>query len=466
MVQTPAAIVKAVIGVVILAAFALQAQAAAPASPGFKCRIVPPLSPEISAEDQAAQDAFCAIDVTSASVAMCPKNWSTSPAALIYSLEQTSWEGRAAEFEAQVCGVGGRARDQSHAELAMFKNSLNGRETSGTFAPSSVLYYHFSRLLQTRLRVPVAVLAEFPRDNYLQRVVVPGVKNSESKRLKMLHAGWLDMDKALSDPGNYPHRRELLTDNNNDLWGVFLLQAGHRYGPEVNGTRESGWGEGQNRDFQRTAPFLALREDLPLASAIKAGIALAREDEKMAEALSPTAPVQQIAWWMNDITEMVILDNLLGQQDRIGNIDYLWRWLWWDQGTLRFSQRRPDNQAAGKLRITILNDNDAGVRSGYANYARRTGMLDGWHHIDPGLYQRVQSLAADFSDAGPVASAVLGNYRLSSREAKGIIKRGIEIADQLRERCESGALRFDLSLRNVLNPGGAEMEPVSCSVGR
>ena len=102
------------------------------------------------------------------------------------------------------------------------------------------------------------------------------------------------------------------------------------------------------------------------------------------------------------------------------------------------------------------------MRNGYANYARRTGMLDGWHHIDPGLYQRVQSLAADFSDSGPVASAVLGNYRLSNREGKAIIERGIEIADQLRERCESGALRFDLSLSNVLNPAGAEVRPVSC----
>lgn len=463
--QASAAIVKAVVGIAILAAFAMQAQPAQPVNPGFKCHMVPPLSADISADDSAAQDAFCAIDVTSTSVAMCAKNWSTSPAALIYDLEHTPWEGRAVEFEAQVCAIGGRARDQSHAELAMFKNSLNGRETSGTFAPSSVLYYHFSRLLQTRLQVPVAVLAEFPRENYLQRVVLPGVKNSESKRLKMLHAGWQYMDRALSDPGNYPHGRELLTDNSNYLWGVFLLQAGHRYGPEVNGTRESGWGEGQNRDFQRTAPFLALREDLPLASAIKAGIALAREDEKMAEALSSTVPIQQIAWWMNDITEMVILDSLLGQQDRIGNIDYQWRWLWWDQGTLRTGKQRPDNQAAGKLRITVLNDNDAGVRSGYVNYARRTGMLDGWHHIDPGLYRRVQALAADFGDSGPVASAVLGNYRLSSREARGIIRRGIEIADQLRERCESGALRFDLSLTNVMNPGAAEVKPASCSRG-
>ena len=462
MLQTPAAIGKAVFGIVLLAAFALPAQSALPATPGFKCHIVAPLSGEISPDDRAAQDAFCAIDVTNTSVAMCPKNWSTSPAALIYNLEQTPWEGRAAEFEAQVCAAGGHARDQSHAELAMFKNSLNGRETSGTFAPSSLLYFHFSRLLQTRLRVPVAVLAEFPRDNYLQRVVLPGVRSSESKRLKMLHAGWLEMDKALSDPGNYPHRRELLTDNNNYLWGVFLLQAGRRFGPEMNGTRASGWGVGQNRDFQRTAPFLALREDLPLASAIKAGIDLAREDAKMAAALATPVPVEQIAWWMNDITEMVILDSLLGQQDRIGNIDYQWRWLWLEQGLLRAGKRRPDNEDAVKLRVTVLNDNDAGVRNGYANYARRTGMLDGWHHIDPGLYQRVQSLAADFSDSGPVASAVLGNYRLSNREGKAIIERGIEIADQLRERCESGALRFDLSLSNVLNPAGAEVRPVSC----
>ena len=426
------------------------------------CYTLPPLSGMQAAADKEAENAFCAIDFASASVAICPKTWSTSPAALVYDLGGTSWEGRASQFESDICAVGGHAREQARSELAIFKNSLNGRETSGTFAPASLLYYHFSRLLQTRIQVPVAVLVEFPVDQYKQRVVSPGLKDTNSKRLKMLHAGWQEMDLALSDPAGYAHRRELFTSDNETLWGVFLLEEGRRYGPEINGTRASGWGDGQNKDFQRTPPFLALRADLPLDEAVSAGLVEAKADAAMAKALQEQITAAQVAWWMHEITEIVILDTILRQQDRVGNIDYQWRWQWLEQGELRVSGTKPEVERAMRMRVSLLNDNDAGVRSGYANYASRTAMLDGWHHMDPGLYQRLQQLAADFASSGPVASAVRENYRLSSREAEGIIKRGVEVAAKLRERCEAGELRFDLTLAAVMDPSRARAEPASC----
>jgi len=420
-----------------------------------ECIAVQPLAAEVSPADRQAEQRFCQIDLAGESAAICPKIWSTSPGALLYDLAGTEWEGRTPAFEADVCPRGGKARDAARSELAIFKNSLNGRETSGTFAPASLLYYHFSRLLQTRVQVPVAVLAEFHAQAYRSRVVVPGLRESDSKNLKMLHAGWQEMDTALGAPGSYANKRELLTPDGR-LWGIFLLQEGHRYGPEVNGTRASGWGDGQNRDFQRTAPFLAMRKDLPLPEAIASAIAQAREDGAMAKALHSDVAVPQVAWWMNDISEIVILDTILKQQDRIGNIDYIWRWVWSEDGQVRLAGSQPADATAVKLRVTVLNDNDAGVRSGYANYASRTGMLDGWHHMNEGLYHRVQALARDFESSGPVATAVRENYRLSSREAEGVISRGIAVAQHLRERCDAGELRFDLDLETILAPRGEE----------
>lgn len=426
------------------------------AAPGLtvECVLVPHLAEEVAAEDVQAEEGFCGIDLADDSTAICPKIWSTSPGSLLYDLAGTSWEGRASAFETEVCPKGGTARDVARSELAIFKNSMNGRETSGTFAPASLLYYHLSRLLQTRVQVPVSVMAEFPADAYRKRVVVPGLQLSDTSRLKMLHAGWQEMDTALGAPGDYPHKRELLTSTGR-LWGVFLLGEGHRYGPEVNGTRASGWGDGQNRDFQRTAPFLALRKHLPLRDAISSAVAEARDDRAMEKALPGNLEARQLAWWMNDISEIVILDTILKQQDRIGNIDYVWRWAWSEGGQVHLAESQPAVAHAVKIRVTVLNDNDAGVRSGYANYASRTEMLDGWHHINRGLYRRVQALGADFAAAGPIATAVRTNYRLSRREAEGVISRGIHVASQLRERCKSGELRFDLDLVQMLAaPGG------------
>ncbi len=420
-----------------------------------ECVLVPHLAANVSEEDRQAEQNFCDIDLTNASTAICPKLWSTSPGSLLYDLTGTEWEGRASAFEAEVCPKGGSAREAANSELAVFKNSMNGRETSGTFAPASVLYYHFSRLLQTRVWVPVSVMAEFPAEAYRSRVVAPGLRLSDTSRLKMLHAGWQEMESALGAPADYPHKRELLTSSEH-LWGIFLLGKGHRYGPEINGTRASGWGDGQSRDFQRTAPFLALRKDIPLPEAIASAIVEAREDNAMDKALPSSVDVRQLAWWMNDISEIVVLDTILKQQDRIGNVDYLWRWAWSDGGQIHLSKTQPAAAHAVKIKITVLNDNDAGVRSGYANYASRTDMLKGWHHINPGFYERIQALGADFESDGPMATAVRTNYRLSRRESEGVISRGVQVAHYLRERCEAGELRFDLELEKILaNQGGA-----------
>ncbi|MEP4149508.1 MAG: hypothetical protein ABJL54_19980 [Halioglobus sp.] len=416
----------------------------------MQCEQLPPLEGVFSPEDLAEQAAFCAIDLSADDVAICPKTWSTSPGAVIYAVTDTQWQGRTAEFERTACAPGGHARELATAQLAVFKNSLNGRETSGTFSPSPLLYYHFSRLLQTKLHVPVAVRVEFPLAAYRPNVIKSGLAFTESSRRKMLHAGWQEMHGAAVAPADYSHRRELFTADNQRLWGVLLLQSGKRYGPEVNGTRASGWGDGQNLDFQRTAAFLALRSELPLNEAIRYGVAEARKDEAMAAKLSAQVSPVQVARWMEEVTELVILDYLLKQQDRIGNIDYLWRWHWVEQGQLVTSATEPEGKSAVKLRMTALNDNDAGVRSGYANYAARTNMLQDWHHMNYDLYQSVQRLAEDFAASGPVATAVRNRYRLSSREAEGIIKRGVEIASQLRVKCKAGGLRFDLSLADSL----------------
>jgi hypothetical protein len=55
------------------------------------------------------------------------------------------------------------------------------------------------------------------------------------------------------------------------------------------------------------------------------------------------------------------------------------------------------------------------------------------------------------------------NYRISSREADGIIQRGIELAARLRQRCEAGALRFDLSPQGMLSPDDAQEEAAACA---
>ena len=430
-----------------------------------ECRALPPLpgTPDPPAGAETAET-FCAIDFDSGSTAICPKNWSTSAAALVYDLGGTQWDGRRAVFEAEVCSRGTHARDVARSELAVFKHSMNFRDTSGTYAPAILLYDQLSRWLATAVQVPAAAELRFDSDWYRSRVVEPGlVLASEHASRKMLLAAWQHLATALADPAS-ADGREFMLDDGRTLWGAALLFTGKRYGPEINGTRASGWGSGQNYDFQHTAPFFALLSDRDLAGAIEQGIDSARADPDMAQALPADISRVQVGWWMLELLDIVVLDFLLGQQDRIGNIDYQWRWLWLDDGEVRSTPASGDEPPAAnavRLRTTWLNDNDAGIRGAYANYARKTGMITGLRHFNPELYQRLKALAADMAAQGPVYRAIADNYHLTSGELASITARFAELDQVITADCKAGRYRFDLAPSVILGQAKPPVE-VAC----
>ena len=438
---------------------------------GPQCSTLPPLPGGITTET-VESDTLCNVDFTSTSVAICPKTWSTSPAALIYDLRDTSWAGKSGEFEAQVCPRGRKARDEARAELAVFKHSMNGRDTSATYAPSSLLYADLARWLGLRIYIPVAALQEFPRKWYLERVARYGeALTADKSSVRMLHAAWQATVNTLSQPDDSTMATEMLSGDGASLWGVNLLFTGKRYGPEVNGTRASGWGKGQNRDFQQTAPFLLLRHDQPLSEATRLAINEARTNSEMAQALPEDIAAQQVQWWASEVIEIVLLDYLLGQQDRIGNIDYQWRWFWVEDQKVSSrpakTAQAPADLAAYKpirLRATWLNDNDAGVRTSYANFSRLTGMLDGLRRFDPILYTRIRLLSRDFAAQGPVYQAIRDNYRIRSKELEKIATRLAEIDTKLSAACKAGELRWDLDATAIISAAKADTAAVTCDI--
>ena len=69
------------------------------AEPFAVCEALPPLSGTLSQSDTDVEQAYCNIAFEGDSTAFCPKTWSTSPAALLYDLQGTEWQGKAEEFE-------------------------------------------------------------------------------------------------------------------------------------------------------------------------------------------------------------------------------------------------------------------------------------------------------------------------------------------------------------------------------
>ncbi len=423
-----------------------------------------------SKKDAEFQAAYCSIDFSK--VALCPKLWSTSPGTIVYEIDATSYAGDYTRFEQQHCAQGHHAKDAAIKKLASFKLSVTYKTTSATYAPSSWIYYHLSRYFKTGVHVPVAVYRSLDKQVHLERVVKPALQIVQGRHgLKMLKAGWGFLDSVESGQDMGIAGRALLTGDGALVFGALLDNKGDRYGITFNGTRESGWGVGQNYDFQQTAPYLALRNDLPVGDAIKAGVHDARKNPKMAKKLSANPAPAQIAFWMNDVLEITLLDYILGQQDRIGNIDYQWRWFWLKDGKLQTRHATGTEVPADlvehkpvRLQRSAINDNDAGVRKGYTNYAIKTEMLSELRHYSPHLFKKLAYLAHDLQSEGDIHQWFVNNSGLSSREVGAITERTRKAFTLLQSDCDNGTLKLDLKPTDFLfDPGNTKpSEEHSC----
>jgi len=419
------------------------------------------------ADDTRQEQFYCGINFYNDNTALCPKIWSTSPGTLIYDLAKSSYAGKVSYFEQNLCRQQKNLQKRHVDKLAKFKTTMNEKRTSGTFATASLLYYHFSRYFDTAVHVPVSVYRSIDRKNHLQRVTRNGV--AWSSHNKMLHAGWQILAASEKNPSFYHPEDELFTADRKAVHGILLNSPGHRYNTEVNGTRASGWGKGQNFDFQKTAPYLALRSDKPLLDAIAYGLHTARRNNKLNRDMGRNISREQMGYWMTELTEITLLDFIFNQQDRIGNIDYLSYWYWRDNGRIHRAPahgKKIPTELADKnpqlLRRTQLNDNDAGARLSYINFTKKTKMLEKQLHYRATTYKKLLKLNQDFTARGELYQYLHNTFDLSEKQVANIVKNTAEAAAILQHTCHTGKLRFDLDPDTFMRTGKVTEEQLDC----
>lgn len=429
---------------------------------------------------------LCALDFHNDTLALCPKIWSTSPATIVASFKDVDGKNLAnssVEAEDSLC-----EKDTDMDKIAKFKQTMNQSDTSGTFSASSIMYYHFSRALDTDVNIPVAVYRSMDKDEHLNRV---SAKAAPKESAKMNYAGWGHLRDAESNPSGYNAISDLFTSDRKQIYGTLLKDKGARYGQEISGTRESGWGKGQNFDFQKTPAFLALKSaEISLKDAIADGYDQAIVNPKMQAAFPAVPTTSQMVLWMNEVSEIAILDYIFSQQDRIGNIDYRWYWSYVDEkGEVQTDRVKEDQyeelprakmeliQAPAKIAArnpvliqkTFLGDNDAGGLIQYANYTKATEMLQGITHLNKDTYQRLLKLARDFKVKGPnyqvlarevaMLNVTEGNKRLNQTTGNTILAAGI-----IEKQCLAGTLKLDLVSFKKAMKNNFEAKATNCAI--
>ncbi|MEQ1839561.1 MAG: hypothetical protein ABL994_04055 [Verrucomicrobiales bacterium] len=420
-------------------------------------------------DDSKDEEAYTAINFYDPSVALSPKTWSTSPGMVVYDISEGPFAGAPDRFEKEAGQKGKGAGEFAKDDLALFKCTMNREGTSATFSTSSLLYYHFSRYFDMEVRVPVAVWRSMDKDLYLSRVAQSGLEISgRNPAAKMNHEAWRVLVEAAGNPVTYTPTNDLFTTDRSAIHGVMLSNRGDRYGPEVNGTRQSGWGAGQNRDFQETPPFLALRSAAPLKEAIAEGLGKGQQDSQIVNEAAELISPQQMAYWMREISEIVLLDFIFSQQDRVGNIDFAPYHYWIEAGEVKRKRAKEGETVEGDvpkdaiiLKRTMLNDNDAGGKVQFANFAKSTGMLEKLRHFHAGTYRQLMALDADFRSQGLLHHYLSSTFGLEDSEVRQIVKNTSLAAGILRESRLWGDLRFDLDPERFFLEGevGEEVIP-------
>ena len=433
-------------------------------------RLTPVPGGSYSKRDLKDEAALCSIDFYAPQIALCPKTWSTSPGTAIYDISEGPYTGDRVAFERRACKEGKSAKSLAKDRIAKFKSTMNQKGTSGTFSAASLLYYHFSRFFDTTVKVPVAVWRTMDKDAHLSEVAEHGLAISGgSHGGRMNHEGWRAFVAADKNPKSYKPTDDLFTTDRKQVYGAILDSPGRRYGSEINGTRKSGWGKGQNRDFQETPAFLALRSEKPLAEAIAEGLKQGRKDRQINKDLGPNVSDRQMVFWMKELTEIVLLDFIFSQQDRVGNIDYTPYWYWTDSGSVK--HKKANHHEAGKsgipdsailLHRTNLNDNDAGGRVAYANFAKSTQMLEKMRHFGPETYKRLVQLNADFEKKGPLFEWLSTSFGLTDRQIAQVVKNTALALDILAANCSAGKLQFDLDPITFFFSGAAKPARLAC----
>ena len=263
------------------------------------------------------------------------------------------------------------------------------------------------------------------------------------------------------------------------FYGVMLKNRGERYGAEFNGNRAGKGYPEQYASLQKTPAFIALASQANVLDASAVGVAQSKKDPVVARSLGAAPSNEQMMFWMQEFSEILILDHIFSQQDRPGNIDYTWDWYYVDEaGELKSvrtdskvsrsgmdSIQQPDEVKQSVRRYLIqktqFNDNDAGGRR-YANFTQKFGLLTKLRHLNPVTYRQTIRLAKDFEVKGPVYRYLHDTFYMSDANAELIRQNAIQAAQILQSTCKAGTMKFDLTPEAYLVKQQIQQAQVDC----
>jgi hypothetical protein len=391
-----------------------------------------------SNNDLKAESQLCSIDEYT-NAAVCPKTNSTNPGLDFYSLPPGFTPQ---QVEAAHCKTPGAKK------IAKYKLS-----TSCSYTPSILGYYHLSRILGGIANVPPAVLRTVDRQNH---VALGHMALGEIALNSLIHQTWASLLSQLAAGAGASKRDFLLTDDFTQSYGAL----------SVNPTNEQFYKEFFNGGSNNVARAATFRDK----NLIVAMLARSADVNTFVGRTFTTANVQTIVQ-LKDAADLIVIDTLLNQQDRFGNIHYLETYYYRDStdlnsdGTPKLKSSKtltPEEVAkAGAVQVKqmLLKDNDCGVDK--QNIAKEAGFVNRVAHIDPTTYRNILHLDA-IADSTETKTFFLQELVFTANDYVNVRKNLKDLAVTLHQNCTQRRLRLDLDLQRHFSD--QPLKPQSCDL--
>lgn len=376
-------------------------------------------------------------------VGLCPKLTSTNPAIMI--LKPNSKHSKQA-IDASNCDL----KKMDVKTEAKFKQSI-----SCSYTPSILGYYVMSRILGNVGRVPVTVLRTMDRRIHeaLTKKAVTRLAGTGYE----IERTWNVFAKVHLSPQNFPNVVD--TSLSQIYGGLSDNIKNEEYYSEVNG---KGPYETRYERFTQQPPFLRVANPLPLSQTL------------------PTREFTQVAQTilqMKDVADLVLLDTLMNQQDRIGNIHYKVYWYYlnpaiptkldrlksdakWVNGAWSIppaEAKAMEGRQAVLVKEMLLKDNDCGIIK--SNMMRKVNALEQVSHFSKLTYRRFMDFAGRIHD--PTAKAFFMQELLFTESDYAVlIANSLKAKEILQTKCRTGQLHFDVDVEEY-TPVGRPL-PISC----
>ncbi len=381
-----------------------------------------------SEKDLKNEIALCQSDVNgkTQNVAICGKITSTNPGVEFFTVPTGM---TAAQVETKNCEIT-KAEDPKNefGKIAKYKNS-----TSCSYTPAILSYYHLSRYFGHVNQVPVSVLRTMDLKRHLQ------VGNKTLSLLKArgksgdtIALTWGSLLNYLNKGSASPKKDNLFTDDLKQSYGAL----------SKNPKKEEKYSEMFHGGANQQSRAINFRDRSPTFKLLKT----AAPAKTFLATTFNTTTLQKLVQ-MKNVADMVVLDTILSQEDRFGNLHFTEVYYYSENGSIqKSSSLTPEeiqNKKALKIKEMMMKDNDCGVNR--ENHLKAARLVEGLRHINPETYSQLQKL----------------NSSLATEEAKTFFKRETMMTENdyanfrsnvnyaasvLKKACQNQSLKLDLDL--------------------